>query len=73
MSAPLGRPKGCQSKPGAAQRRTGITPFPGKGAGGDGSMNALGRPKVRQSKPGAAQRRTGIAPFLGKGVGGMVP
>ena len=62
-----------QAHEAADRRRTSVTPFPGKGAGGDGSMNALGRPKVRQSKPGAAQRRTGIAPFLGKGVGGMVP
>lgn len=34
MSAPLGRPEGRKPRPGAAQRRTGITPFLGKGDGG---------------------------------------
>ncbi len=34
MSAPHGRPKGRQPTPGAAQRRTAVTPFPGEGAGG---------------------------------------
>jgi excinuclease ABC subunit A len=32
--APPGRPKGRPGEPGAAQRRTAVTPFPGKGAGG---------------------------------------
>ena len=34
MSAPPGRPKGRQRRTGAAQRRTVITPFLGKGVGG---------------------------------------
>jgi len=34
MGTPHGRPKGCQPQPGAAQRRTAITPFLGKGDGG---------------------------------------
>ena len=34
MSAPHGRPKGRQSLPGAAQRRTAVTPSLGEGAGG---------------------------------------
>ena len=34
MSAPHGRPKGRQPKPGAAQRRTIVTPFHGEEAGG---------------------------------------
>ena len=34
MSAPHGRPKGRQPQPGAAQRRTAVTPFLGKGEWG---------------------------------------
>jgi hypothetical protein len=34
MSAPHGRPKGRKPTRGAAQRRTIVTPFPGKGVGG---------------------------------------
>jgi len=34
MSAPPGRPKGRKPTTGAAQRRTPVTPFLGKGDGG---------------------------------------
>lgn len=34
MSVPQGRPKGCQTRHGAAQRRTPVNPFRGEGGGG---------------------------------------
>ena len=50
MSVPHGRPQGRQPIPGAAQRRTGVTPLPGKGVGGKVVTNVLtpGRQPGRQ-------------------------
>jgi len=47
MSAPHGRPKGRQPQPGAPQRRTTVTPFLGKGDGGEGASVIAGWRLVR--------------------------
>ncbi len=52
MSAPLGRPEGRSQGFGAAQRRTGVTPSLGEGAGGWGAINSPAGERLRSPSPG---------------------
>ena len=65
-------PRAGQRNAGAAQRRTLVTPFRGKGAKGMVRPARRAAPRAGQRNSGAAQRRTLVTPFRGKGVGGMV-
>ena len=71
---PPGRPKGAQARHRSGRSpRTGLTPFPRKGAGGKVHCRPPGRSKGAQAKYRSGYRpRTVLTPFPRKAAGGKV-